>query len=182
LTVTQKHATLSMCTITFILMKYIADCQSLWKKHLEQLNVTQGDIVFIQTGAWDFYQPRTSVDSTMEYGRKMLRKCMKYINERLFARGAKLVLVTTPPHGNLFRNSARGYRNNFVLTAFNAVVTSAAVNMSIPVYDEFGMILPRCEEHILGSHYIARFPKDNTIHGDVGIMSANEMLRNICVP
>ena len=176
LTAPQRHKTLSMCSISFIWMRYIADCKSLWKKYLQQLNIIAGDIVFLQTGAWDLHPAKKRLDYIMEHGRDKLQSCLKDIKGKLSSRGAKFVIVTTPPFGNLLVGYHRGHRNNFALTAFNAMVTSAAVNLAIPVHDEFGIILPRCEQHILGSHYIARSPKDNKIRGEVGIISANMML------
>ena len=162
-------------------MRYIADCKSLWKNNLQQLNITGGDIVFLQTGSWDLYEAEQRFDYIMEHGRDMLQSCLKDIKGKLSSRGAKFVIVTTPPFGNMLSGHSRGYRNNFALTAFNAMVTSAAVNLTIPVHDEFGIILPRCEYHIARTHYIIRSLKDNKIRGKVGIISANMMLRNLCV-
>ena len=181
LTAPLRHETLSMCNISFIWMRYIADCKSMWKNNLQQLNITGGDIVFLQTGSWDLCRPGQRFDYIMEHGRDMLQSCLKDIKGKLSSRGAKFVIVTTPPYGNLLGGYPRGHRNNFALTVFNAMVTSAAVNLAIPVHDEFGIILPRCEHHISGTHYIIRRLKDNKIRGEVGIISANMMLRNLCV-
>ena len=102
------------------------------------------------------------------------------IRDMLLACGASLVLVTTPPHADFWHSASRGHRNNFALAAINAKLSSAALNMDFSVHDEFGLILPRYEERALYSHYLNRNPINNSMHGEVGLVSANVMLRGIC--
>ena len=179
--VPRKHEGISVGNIDFIWLRFLAEYESAWAKYLQPLNITRGDIVFIQTGAWDFNRHR--LDYVLGRGLELFKSGLKYIRDMLVKRGASLVLVTVPPYSELSHNPDRGSRNNFALAAFNALVTSTAVNMAIPVHDEFGLILPRCEEFVCYSHYLCRDPKvDNLMDGEVGLISCNVMLRSVCVP
>ena len=179
--VPRKHERISVGNIDFIWLRFLAEYESAWAKYLQPLNITRGDVVFIQTGAWDFNRHR--LDYVLGRGLELFKSGLKIIRNNLVKRGASLVLATVPPYSELSHNPDRGSRNNFALAAFNALVTSAAVNMAIPVHDEFGLILPRCEEFVCYAHYLCRDPKvDNLMHGEVGLISCNMMLRSVCVP
>ena len=181
LSVSRKHKTLNIGNVDFIWLTFLGEYESAWEKHLEQLNISRGDTVFIQTGSWNLMEKRgPSFKHTMVHGSHRFQSGLRYIRDMLVARGASLVLVTTPPHADFWHNRNRGYRNNFALAALNAKLSSAALNMEIPVHDEFGLILPRCEERALYSHYLNRNPKNNSMHGEVGLVSGNVMLRGIC--
>ena len=180
LSVRRKHETLSIGNVDFIWLRFLDEYESAWQTHLRQLSITRGDIVFIQTGAWDLYEGGPSYDCTMGNSLNLFLSGLRYIRDMLLARGASLVLVTTPPHPDLWHSRNRGHRNNFALAAFNAKLSSAALNMDIPVHDEFGLILPRCEEKAHSGHYLNRDLKDNSMHGEVGLASANVMLRGVC--
>ena len=179
--VSRQHQTLRIGNVDFIWLRFLAEYESAWKKHLEQLNITRGDIVFIQTGAWNLMQKgRSSFWRTMGRGIHLFLSGLRYIRDMLLTRGASVVLVTSPPHADLWHSATRGHRNNFALAALNAKLSSAALNMDIPVHDEFGLILARCEERACSSHYLNRIPKNNSMHGEVGLVSANVMLRGVC--
>jgi len=178
--VSRNHTTLHIGNVEFIWLRFLTEYESAWETHLRPLNITRGDIVFIQTGAWDLYVQGPSFDRTMGKSLDLFLSGLRYIRDMLLARGASLVLVTTPPHPDLWLSGSRGHRNNFALAAFNAKLSFAALNMGIPVHDEFGLILPRCEENALNTHYLYRNPKDNSMHGEVGLISANVMLRGVC--
>ena len=137
--------------------------------------------MFIQTGTWDFNRHR--LDYVLGRGLELFKSGLKYIRDKLVKRGASLVLATVPPYSDLSHNPDRGSRNTFAPGAFNALVTSAAVNMAIPVHDELGLILSRCEEFVCYSHYLCRDPKvDNLMHGEVRLIYCNVMLRSVRVP
>ena len=180
LSVSRKHETLHIGNVDFIWLRFLAEYEAAWETHLRQLNITHGDIVFIQTGAWDLFEGGPSFVRTMGNSLNLFLSGLMYIRDMLLARGASLVLVTTPTHADLWHNRNRGHRNNFALAAFNAKLSSAALNMDIPVHDEFGLILPRCEEMAYKAHYLNRDPKDNSMHGEVGLVSVNVMLRGVC--
>ena len=114
-------------------------------------------------------------------GLALFNNCLADTREKLIVRGASLVVVTLPPYSDLSTNGDRGGRNNFAIGAFNSLITAAAVNLGLPVHDEFGVTLPRCEEFVCYSHYLCRLPEDKKVHEPVGLVSSNMMLKSVCV-
>ena len=123
------------------------------------------------------------LDYILGRGIELFRSSLQHIRDMLLALEASLVVVTTTPYSDSSGNGDRGSRNNFALAAFNSLVTSVAVGLGVPVHDEFGLIVPRCEEFVCYSHYLCRDPEvDNLMHGDAGLISNNMMLRSVCSP
>ena len=178
-TVPRKHASMTIGNIVFIWRRFLPDYEKLWTKYLSSLNISTGDIVFMQTGAWDLNQSK--LDYILGPGLALFKKCLADTRDRLIGRGASLVVVTLPPYSDLSTNGDRGGRNNFAIAAFNSLVTAAAVDLGLSVHDEFGVILPRCEEFVCYSHYLCRLPEDTKVHGPVGLVSSNMMLKSVCV-
>ena len=132
LSVSRIHATLHIGNVDFIWLIYLVETETAWETRLRKLNITLEDIVFIQTGSWDLFINGPSFIRTMGNSLNLFQSGHRYIRDMLLARGASLVLVTTPPHADLWHNRDRGHRNNFALAAFNAKLSSAALNMDIP--------------------------------------------------
>ena len=178
-TVPRKHESMTIGNIVFIWRRFLTDYAKVWREHLSPLNISSGDIVFVQTGAWDLNQKK--LDYILGPGLALFNKCLADIRDMLTGRGASLVVVTLPPYSDLSTNGDRGGRNNFAIAAFNALVTAAAVNLGLSIHDEFGVILPRSQVFVCHSHYLCRLSKDKKVHGPVGLVSSNMMLKGVCV-
>ena len=174
-----KHESMTIGNIVFIWRRFLPDYEKLWTKYLSPLNISSGDIVFVQTGAWDLSQKK--LEYILGPGLALFNKCLADIRDRLTGRGASLVVVTLPPYSYLSTNGDRGERNNFAIAALNALVTAAAVNLGLSVHDEFGVILPHCEKFVCRSHYLCHKPHYKMVKGPIGLVSSNMMLKSVCV-
>ena len=178
LTVPKKHETMRVGNVHFIWRRFLAHYSTLWMEYLFPLNISSGDFVFVQTGAWDLNE--NELEYILGRGFALFIERLAYIRDRLIERGANLIIVTLPPYSYISRNGDRGGRNNFSVAAFNALITSAAVRLGLRVHDEFGLILPRCEEFVCYSHYLCRIPEENKMQGAAGLVSSNMMLKSVC--
>ena len=172
--VDRKHSSVVVDNIDFIQRLYAIEFRSI-PAELAKRNLSTGDLVFVQTGAFDMF--RDGLQKGLAVAVPVFAGVLRQIRDVSRKRGFRVVFVTSPPYPRNDSRSSKGSRNNFALAAFNGSMKRAAAGIGVQIFDEFSAFLAYEEETICVSHYLCRLNGDlRHVSGELGKTAAELML------
>ena len=173
----QKHGSAKVSGIIFLSIIHMIGMSDIWKKHLEQLNLTKHDAVIIQHGAHDIvdYPVRTvlsiNLPKYLEYIKSIKRHSVRL--------GFRLMAVTSPPFPDYYKRSTTENRNSFT----RLVHTNLSARR-IDIFDEFAVLLPYYNNdvrvrHLCGGHYMCPDREHGVFRGHAGIVALHLLVRHL---
>ena len=173
--INRKHASLTIGNVEYIRRLYAEEFQTI-PAELSKRNLTNDDLVLVQTGAFDMYS--RGLQKSLTFAVPVFSRVLREIHDLSRKRGFRVVFVTSPSYPRSNSRTSRGSRNNFALAAFNGSMKKEMADIGVEIFDEFSALLAHEEEvSICGEHYLCRtFRNDERLSGELGKTAAELLL------
>ena len=165
----KNHETLQFMNFRYMFTTYMKQLNGMWKNEIRPFNLTSHDAVMLQIGSWDMSHFR--LNKVIDELVPDFKVALTEMRDGLRKSGTPFFLITEPPFPDRQEwLEARGNRNNIAIAALSTLFVSMAIELGIPVYDEFNILLPRQEETVCWAHYLC----DNAEHSQAIIGKAGK--------